>query len=154
MCYRQIVQLGDTTTNYQLQPGDRIYVPGKGFWENLDSPSFYSENMAKDGLAVINGDVKTQADSVAMTRETPMKFDKIRFQNQRFVQLSDDTAAVVYEAAAERGDHHYAATITSVYTKRNGQFVLVLTTHARPADTGAKQNGKQKQKEPATVNSR
>jgi protein involved in polysaccharide export with SLBB domain len=33
VCYRQIVQLGDTTTNYQLQPGDRIFVPGKGFWE-------------------------------------------------------------------------------------------------------------------------
>src|SRR5438034_3234474 len=35
VCYRQIVQLGDTTTNYQLQPGDRIYVPGQGFWEGL-----------------------------------------------------------------------------------------------------------------------
>jgi len=35
VCYRQIVQLGDTTTNYQLQPGDRIFVPGKGFWEQL-----------------------------------------------------------------------------------------------------------------------
>jgi polysaccharide export outer membrane protein len=27
ICYQQIVQLGDTTTNYQVQPGDRIYVP-------------------------------------------------------------------------------------------------------------------------------
>jgi polysaccharide export outer membrane protein len=27
VCYREIVQLGDTTTNYQLAPGDRIYVP-------------------------------------------------------------------------------------------------------------------------------
>jgi polysaccharide biosynthesis/export protein len=35
VCYRQIVQLGDTTTNYQLQPGDRVYVPGQGFWEQL-----------------------------------------------------------------------------------------------------------------------
>jgi polysaccharide biosynthesis/export protein len=26
VCYDHIVQLGDTTTNYQLQPGDRIYV--------------------------------------------------------------------------------------------------------------------------------
>src|SRR5262249_35525987 len=25
--YQQIVQHGDTTTNYQLHPGDRIYVP-------------------------------------------------------------------------------------------------------------------------------
>ena len=35
VCYRQIVQLGDTTTNYQLQPGDRIYVPGQTLWEQL-----------------------------------------------------------------------------------------------------------------------
>jgi protein involved in polysaccharide export with SLBB domain len=35
VCYTNIVQLGDTTTNYQLQPGDRIYVPGKGLFEGL-----------------------------------------------------------------------------------------------------------------------
>jgi polysaccharide export outer membrane protein len=35
VCYHQIVQLGDTTTNYQLQPGDRIYVPSQTIWEQL-----------------------------------------------------------------------------------------------------------------------
>lgn len=35
VCYTNIVQLGDTTTNYQLQPGDRIYVPGKGLLEGM-----------------------------------------------------------------------------------------------------------------------
>ena len=35
VCYKQIVQLGDTTTNYQLQPGDRIYVPAQSFWEQI-----------------------------------------------------------------------------------------------------------------------
>ena len=29
VCYNQIVQLGDTSTNYQLQPGDRIYIPSQ-----------------------------------------------------------------------------------------------------------------------------
>jgi protein involved in polysaccharide export with SLBB domain len=27
VCYREIVQMGDTSTNYQIAPGDRIYVP-------------------------------------------------------------------------------------------------------------------------------
>ncbi|EMI19143.1 polysaccharide export protein, partial [Rhodopirellula maiorica SM1] len=27
ICYQQILQLGDVATNYQLMPGDRIYVP-------------------------------------------------------------------------------------------------------------------------------
>lgn len=34
VCWRQIVQLGDTTTNYQLAPGDRIYVPTRSFWSS------------------------------------------------------------------------------------------------------------------------
>jgi protein involved in polysaccharide export with SLBB domain len=29
VCWKQIVQLGDTTTNYQISPGDRIYVPSR-----------------------------------------------------------------------------------------------------------------------------
>jgi polysaccharide biosynthesis/export protein len=39
VCYPQIVQLGDTTTNYQLQPGDRIYVPSKGVFDDLNGGS-------------------------------------------------------------------------------------------------------------------
>src|SRR5262249_18057564 len=35
VCYDQIVQLGDTTTNYQLQPGDRVFVPSQGILETL-----------------------------------------------------------------------------------------------------------------------
>ena len=34
VCYREIVQLGDTTTNYQLAPGDRIFVASKARWED------------------------------------------------------------------------------------------------------------------------
>lgn len=35
ICYRQITQLGDTSTNYQIQPGDRIYVGTKTLFESL-----------------------------------------------------------------------------------------------------------------------
>jgi hypothetical protein len=35
ICYPEIVQIGDTTTNYQLRPGDRIYVPTAGLFEGL-----------------------------------------------------------------------------------------------------------------------
>lgn len=34
VCYPEIVQLGDTSTNYQLRPGDRIFVPTAGFFES------------------------------------------------------------------------------------------------------------------------
>jgi protein involved in polysaccharide export with SLBB domain len=35
VCYNEIVQLGDTTTNYQILAGDRIYVPSRSCWEDL-----------------------------------------------------------------------------------------------------------------------
>lgn len=35
VCYREIVQLGDTSTNYQIQPGDRIYVPSMTLGQDL-----------------------------------------------------------------------------------------------------------------------
>lgn len=35
VCYTQIVQLGDTSTNYQLMPGDRIFVSSQGLTEGL-----------------------------------------------------------------------------------------------------------------------
>ncbi len=35
VCYNQIVQLGDTSTNYQLQPGDRIYVPSQSAFDGF-----------------------------------------------------------------------------------------------------------------------
>lgn len=35
ICYREITQLGDTSTNYQLQPGDRIFVATRSWCEEL-----------------------------------------------------------------------------------------------------------------------
>ena len=35
VCYDQVVQLGDASTNYQLQPGDRVFVPTLTFAEDL-----------------------------------------------------------------------------------------------------------------------
>ena len=35
VCYRQITQLGDVSTNYQLQPGDRIVVGSRTLCEEL-----------------------------------------------------------------------------------------------------------------------
>ncbi len=35
VCYDNVVQLGDTSTNYQLLPGDRIYIPSKGMLDDI-----------------------------------------------------------------------------------------------------------------------
>jgi protein involved in polysaccharide export with SLBB domain len=35
VCYNHIVQLGDTTTNYQIKAGDRVYVSSRNCWDDL-----------------------------------------------------------------------------------------------------------------------
>ena len=35
VCWDHIVQLGDTTTNYQIMPGDRVFVATRSCWEGL-----------------------------------------------------------------------------------------------------------------------
>jgi polysaccharide export outer membrane protein len=35
ICYQSIVQLGDTSANYQIYPGDRIYVPSLSLMEDV-----------------------------------------------------------------------------------------------------------------------
>jgi len=35
VCHEEIVQWGDTSTNYQLLPGDRIYVPTLSLWHRI-----------------------------------------------------------------------------------------------------------------------
>lgn len=45
ICYREITQLGDTTTNYQLQPGDRVFVASRSF---IDDLHFWNANQTCD----------------------------------------------------------------------------------------------------------
>ena len=37
VCWDNIVQLGDTTTNYQIMPGDRVFVPANGICDMICS---------------------------------------------------------------------------------------------------------------------
>jgi hypothetical protein len=109
----------------------------KLFWTASDDPDVYRQNMAADALALINGEVKTRDDAIAMAGQTRMKWDNIRLENPRFVQISDDTAAVTYEGSADpsKGER-FAAAVSSVYTRRDGRHVLVLTTHTPKAGAG------------------
>ena len=110
----------------------------KAFWGAASDPDFFRNNMTEDGLAVIGGSVMTRADAVKSTGEAPEKWANIHFEDPHFVQISGDAAAVIYKGSADRGDMHYIATITSVYAKRDGKWLLALTTHAPSAEAGAK----------------
>ncbi len=42
-CWKNVVQLGDTATNYQLAPGDRIYVPSRTCLESIPGLNRHAE---------------------------------------------------------------------------------------------------------------
>jgi len=72
VCYRQIVQLADSTTNYQIRPGDRIFVPSLTLCRELSQsllPSFgeVCPMCADVQVACPDSCVSTTCESVAPT---------------------------------------------------------------------------------------
>lgn len=41
ICYDNVIQLGDSSSNYQIQPGDRIFVPGIDLCDDLVQSVFH-----------------------------------------------------------------------------------------------------------------
>ena len=48
VCYRQLTQIGDATTNYQVQPGDRVVVGARTLCEEL---AFWNQRSSCEGCA-------------------------------------------------------------------------------------------------------
>ena len=44
VCYDHVTQLGDSTTNYQILPGDRVFVPTYGCCEKMMAKLMHSED--------------------------------------------------------------------------------------------------------------
>jgi hypothetical protein len=74
VCLQQIVQLGDTSTNYQLRPGDRIYVPSQGMLESL--LPFFSKTSAvcsgPQSSCYAGGSCAPAASTMACPAPTPL----------------------------------------------------------------------------------
>ena len=45
VCYDQVVQLGDTSTNYQLLPGDRVFVPSLSFSDHFKRACSFNKDL-------------------------------------------------------------------------------------------------------------
>lgn len=41
VCYDNVIQLGDSSTNYQIRPGDRIFVPSTGLMDDIKQSLFH-----------------------------------------------------------------------------------------------------------------
>ena len=98
------------------------------FWtEGGGDPDFWSRHFAEDGLiALAMGIMGKPATVEAMRQAAP--WIQASLDDVRFVQVTDDVAALTYRATARRaGDEaDYTAVVSSVYARRDGDWLLVL----------------------------
>jgi hypothetical protein len=97
------------------------------FWMAAGDPDFYRENFADDGVMAFHIGVMGKEDVVdAMSGAE--EWESYTIDDPRFVQVSDDVAALTYTTAAfsPGSDEPYEAAITSVYAYRDGRWLLVL----------------------------
>jgi hypothetical protein len=98
-------------------------------WQALSSPDpvqFCEEWLADDALMIVPGMVIDRATFLrALAHETPWASHEI--EEPQTVQLTDDSAALVYRVTAQRdGQPKFAGLLTSVYVRRAGRWRLQL----------------------------
>jgi ketosteroid isomerase-like protein len=98
-------------------------------WQALSSPDpvpFCEEWLADDALMIVPGMVVDRATFLqAVAHEEPWASHRI--EEPRTIELTDNSAALVYRVTARRdGQPEYAGLLTSVYAERGDGWQLVL----------------------------
>lgn len=98
-------------------------------WQALSSVEpveFCDEWLADDAVMIVPGMVIDRATFLeAVAHEQPWASHRI--EDARVLQLTDDSAALVYRVQAQRdGQPAFAGLLTSVYVKRAGRWQLAL----------------------------
>ena len=96
-------------------------------WDALcgpDGATYYEEHMADDGLMVFPGMVMDKKTSIS-TIESVEPWAAYELVDVREV-MAGDVGVITYSASARRRAQPYAATMTSVYLRRDGQWRLLL----------------------------
>lgn len=99
-------------------------------WSSLCDGSgagFYGRLMTPEAVMVLaHGLVLDRQAVVASLNEAP-PWQSYDISNERLVEVDEHTAVLVYTAHASRGsDEEFHALMSSVYTRRDGQWRLAL----------------------------
>ena len=119
---------------------DRLLQLEEQGWAALSSAEpvqFCDECLADEAAMVVPGMVIDRATSLeAVAHEQPWASHRI--EEPRVVQLTDDSAALVYRVNAQRdGQAEFAGLLTSVYVMRAGRRQLALHRGPRrPVERG------------------
>jgi hypothetical protein len=99
----------------------------RGFWNATGDPEYYREHMADEGLAVFSIGVMGKDAAIASTSNAGMsEWTDIEISEPRLLELTPESAALVYQGSAKRDGEPYSANSASVYVKRNGRWQMAL----------------------------
>lgn len=97
------------------------------FWESAGNPDFYQDRFADEGVMAFHVGVMTKPDVVASMAGAP-EWASYTIDDPLVIEISDDVASLTYTTVAFSHDsaEAYRAALTSVYARRDGEWVLVL----------------------------
>jgi hypothetical protein len=94
----------------------------------------YRRHLADEAIVVVPGMVLDR-EACASAMDASPGWDEYAISDARTVELTPDSALLTYRWRSRRGDSPYAAVMSSVYTRRDGAWRLVL--HQQTPDAAA-----------------
>jgi hypothetical protein len=108
-----------------MEGGSKLWELEQQFW--LGGVEVYRQHLADNSLMVFPGMVLTKPQTVESIASGP-RWTSVSFTEQRLVQLTPGTVALIYRASSARGPEEapYSALVSSVYVKQDDDWRLAL----------------------------
>ena len=107
-------------------------------WQALSGPdgaAFYADVMAEDGVMVFPGSVLDRDASLRAIADAP-PWSTFDLTDMHVIDFGRDSALVTYRATSRRGgEAEYRALMSSVYSRRDGAWKLVLHQQSPSSST-------------------
>lgn len=105
---------------------DELLAKEHRFWRAAGDADFYREHFADDGLMVFHIGLMSKDDVVA-SMSGAEEWESYTIDSPTCVPITSDVAALVYTTVATTADgSEYTAAVTSVYSRRDAGWTLVL----------------------------
>lgn len=119
---------------------DELIGLEREFWGAAGKPEHYERRFADDGVMAFDVGVMDKPAVLAAVADSA-SWARFTLDDVRMTQITDDVVALTYTTTARTAgsDAVYQAVISSVYVRRNGEWLLVLhqQTPRRSGSTAA-----------------
>lgn len=94
--------------------------------DGAEAASFYGRILDEHCLMLLPGGIVIEGREQAVSSMQGPSWDAFELDQARVLEISDDAAALVYQARARRGASGYRAWINSTYVRRGNEWRLAL----------------------------